>query len=360
MSADGQFLAPTSCLVDAAPHGFFAPVKRSDLDELLNEHVKDRDRIASVAQTAEHFFGGTLEHFLKGNLRGDDRRPTSSVVKAIFYEAGAVAHLNASYWSKALALTDVYNMMPQKRRNEWNESIREQKTPDFTPEIVIPTIQALLESRERFLAERIDGIFRELSGEHVTNRPEGFGKRMILNYMLSYGSIRSEKAGFIHDLRTVIARFMGRDEPGYWQNHLLVSELQKTTGEWHVVDGGALRIRLYKKGTAHLEISEDMSWRLNAILSYLYPLAIPPSFREKKKQAKSFSLMSNPLPFSVLGFFDADTRWMPETTYDLPMGDKSESQHARRPSRSSRCWAGLRSAHRVTSSTTTIARCSRP
>ncbi len=330
MSADGQFIAPTSCLVDAAPHGFFQPVKRSDIDGLLSQHVIDRQKIAKVAETAESFFGGTLEHFLKGNLRGDDRRPTSGVVKAMFDEQGAVSHLNATYWQKALALTDVYDMMPQKRRNEWNESIREQKTPDFTPEIVIPTLQGLLESRERFLAERCDGIFRELSGEHVTNRPEGFGKRMILNYMLSYGSIRSEKAGFIHDLRTVIARFMGREEPGYWQNHLLVTELQKTTGEWHVVDGGALRIRLYKKGTAHLEVSEDMAWRLNAILSYLYPLAIPAAFREKKKQAKSFSLMSNPLPFSVLGFFAEDTRYMNDTTYELPIGDKSESRTAAR------------------------------
>lgn len=82
--------------------------------------------------------------------------------------------------AKALNMTDVYEYMPNNRRTEWNEQIREMKTPDFEEETVRPTIMELLNSRQQFFAERVDGIFRALSGDHVTNRPEGFGKRMIL------------------------------------------------------------------------------------------------------------------------------------------------------------------------------------
>ena len=116
--------------------------------------------------------------------------------------------------AKALNMTDVYEYMPNNRRTEWNEQIREMKTPDFDEETVRPTIMELLNSRQQFFAERVDGIFRALSGDHVTNRPEGFGKRMILARVFNeYGWTNHDMSGFIRDLRQVIAKFMGRDEP---------------------------------------------------------------------------------------------------------------------------------------------------
>ena len=67
------------------------------------------------------------------------------------------------------------------------------------------------------------------------------------------------------------------------------------------MDGGALRVRAYLKGTAHLEVHPEMARRLNCILAHLYPMAIPPQFRQKpKKKLKDFTLMDKPLPFAVL------------------------------------------------------------
>ena len=67
------------------------------------------------------------------------------------------------------------------------------------------------------------------------------------------------------------------------------------------IDGGALRIRCYLKGTAHLEVHPDMAWRLNGVLASLYPAAIPAEFRQKpKKRLKEFAMMERPLPFAVI------------------------------------------------------------
>jgi hypothetical protein len=45
-----------------------------------------------------------------------------------------------------------------------------------------------------------------------------------------------------------------------------------------------------------------MAWRLNMVLSHLYPMAIPPEFRTKpKKRQKEFQMMQRPLPFAVVG-----------------------------------------------------------
>lgn len=234
-------------------------------------------------------------------------------VGQLFSLEGAVRALNADYWSRTLALTDVLDCMPQKRRDFWHAQIRGEETvgsgsnaekvpplPDFEEQTVRATLKDLLSMRATFFAERVDGIFRALSNEHVTNCPQGFSKRMILNQVYSTYA-NSSQVGHINDLRCVLAKFMGRDEPKWNATTGIVEIARKRHGEWITVDGGAMRIRVYLKGTAHLEIHPDMAYRLNQVLAHLHPHAIPAKFRTKQKRApKEFEMISRPLPFAVL------------------------------------------------------------
>lgn len=281
---------------------FFAPVSSDLVDSLVGQYQAMRTRIEEVAAVVTGEFAGAMQYFFEGN-RSQDRYPPS--VASLFCDkgkAGAIANLNAAYWSKAMHLTDVLNYMPQARRDEWHKSITEQTCPEFEGETVRSTLAGLLNMRSQFLGERVDGIFRGLSGEHVTNSPAAFGKRMIVGYVLSDSwSANYGKCGLINDLRCVIAKFMGRDEPGYSASEGLINALKGRWGEWVPVDGGALKIRLYRKGTAHIEVHPDMAWRLNATLAHLYPRAIPPEFRQKpKRQPKDIELIQRPLPFAVV------------------------------------------------------------
>lgn len=291
-------------LVDDDAPEFFAPVSSDLIDGLIGQYDAARQRVEAVAAfMAETLNAGTIEYFLDGNTDRDRGRISMSLAaKQLFNPKGAIACLNSSYWSKSLSLTDVYDTMPQKRRDEWNKTIREMTAPDFTEDTVRTTLGDLLRMRAQFLGERVDGIFRGLSGEHVTNAPEAFGKRMIIARVLNcYGSSDSSTCGLINDLRCVIAKFMGRDEPNYYVSERLIRTLRGHWGEWVTLDGGALKIRLYKKGTAHMEVHPDMAWRLNSILASLYPLAIPAEFRQKpKKRVKEYVLIGRPLPFTVL------------------------------------------------------------
>lgn len=311
----GELLSP-----EEVAGAFFLPAATDLICEMVGQYRKDRQLIEEVAAFAEgKACKAVLHYFLKGNATNE--RGSSSMQAAadqLFQRPGAIAHLNATYWSKALDLTDVYNAMPQARRSQWNRQIANPAgvkksrggdewellpLPDFDEETVRATLMDLLNNRARFLAERVDGIFRALSGEHVTNSPAAFGKRMIIGHLVSsYGTTNHDRVGFINDLRCVIAKFMGRDEP-QWNATSSVVELarRERRGEWVTLDGGSLRLRAYKCGTAHLEVHPDMAWRLNSILAHLYPLAIPPEFRQKpKKQPKDFVMMGRPLPFSVI------------------------------------------------------------
>lgn len=280
---------------------FFAPASADLVDGLIGQYRRERGSIEQIAALVESQAGGAIRYFLDGNGRDSFGRFGAPAVERLFQTEGAIAALNAAYWQRAIDMTDVYDAMPEKRREEWREQIRDMKTPEFAEDTVRATLQDLLASRAKFFAERVDGIFRALSGTHVTNSPSAFGKRMILAGMTnSYYS--TERVGYINDLRCVIAKFMGRDEPEHGASYGLIEFARRhRTGQWVPADGGALRVRCYMNGNAHIEVHPDMAWRLNCVLAQMHPNAIPSEFRSKpSRKAREFDMIQRPLPFAVL------------------------------------------------------------
>ncbi|MFA6039870.1 MAG: DUF4942 domain-containing protein [Methylophilus sp.] len=280
---------------------FFAPSNDDFIDGLVAQHLKLKSQIQEISAIMRGEQGNAVHYFITANA---DRNITVGK-GGLFDEEPAIKALDAAYWSKAIHQTNLLDVMPQARRTEWHEQIDKRKCPAFDESTVRATLSDLLGKRHQFFAERVDGIFKNLSGEHVTNSPAGFGKRFILAYMhTDYGSWYSQnyqRWGYINDLRCVIARFMGCEEPHYSMSDALWKALKENFGEWMQVDGNAFKIRLYKKGTAHIEVHPDMAWRLNATLAHLYPSAIPAEFRTKpKRKPKDVVLMQTPLSANVL------------------------------------------------------------
>lgn len=283
---------------------FYAPSTEGALDHLFTRREAIKGRIEAIAGFMDGEARMALGCFLSGHSVANRERYAPSADELLNVEH-AVASLDAGLWDQAMRMTDVMDCMPEARRYEWHEQIKKHATPEFTPDNVLPTFEFLLTSRNRFLAEKVDGLFQNLSRTHVTNQPEGFGKRMILPYVLSsWGNYANgDKVGYIHDLRGVIARFMGRDDPHYNDTSAAIARAAERSGKWITLDGGALRLRVYTGvKTGHLEVHPDMAWRLNAILASLHPAAIPSQFREPpKRKVRDFALMQKPLPFAVIG-----------------------------------------------------------
>lgn len=266
------------------------------LEIIFNEYDEKRAEIERIS----NFVNGKHElvaYFLSGN------KMHSFIAESLFESKGAIAALNSAYWSKAIKMTDVLDCMPADERNKWGKSIEDMTTPDFNRETVIPTLQNLLLQRETFLAQKVDGLFRKLSGNHVTNSPAGFSKRMIVEYVLDSWGLSSHRVEYLHDLRAIIAKLMGRDSnlKSYSTRESLdLLYRDGKFGEWVEFDGGALKIKLFKKGTAHMEVHPEIARSLNNILSTLYPNAIPSNHRKKDPGTKEIPLKRDILPFEIL------------------------------------------------------------
>ena len=309
---------------------FFAPSNLDAIDALVSQYNAEYQNIQYLAgMVSSEEMQSAISYCMNGNREMFHRYiPEPS---KIFNMESAQPALDAAYWQRALDLTDVLDYMPDAKRREWHEQIRAMNTPAFEEDTVRATLETLLSQRMDFLAEMVDGLFRGLSGEHVTNRPEAFGRRMIVDYVYGVFGMADRKAGLIHDLRCIIAKFMGRGTPQWGGTMHLLEHLRKTTAVWHDVDGGAFRVRVYKKGTAHMEIHPEIASRLNQILAHLHPAAIPPRHRQKPStKPTKHVLMDRPLPFYVIEELREGRVDKSEEGYKFRFGFKSEpDKHAR-------------------------------
>ena len=77
---------------------------------------------------------------------------------------------------------------------------------------------------------------------------------------------------------------MGRDDPGRDSSIAILNTARAITGEWILVDGGSIRAKCFKIGTLHLEVHPEIASRLNSILAFLHPAAIPAQHRQPLRQ----------------------------------------------------------------------------
>lgn len=282
------------------------------LAALFGEYKKLR---AEIERIASYVAGASIavSFFLSGAQK---EKHVGSLTACKLFEPGpAIRALDAEFWSRAMELTDVLDLMPADQRNGWTRQIKAHETPPFEPDNVRTTLQVMLDSRAQFFADRIQGLFYNLSGRHATNSPDGFYKRMIISGMRTYfGSFCYERSYFIHDLRCVIAMFFGRGEPLAIMTTRSLEAIYHSGefGVWHDFDGGAFRLRLYKVGTCHLEVHRDVAQRLNMVLAWKNPGAIPSKFRKGAASAvESQPVCRDLIPFDVLaevdgGFFSSE------------------------------------------------------
>lgn len=253
------------------------------LDALLAEYRQSKAEIERIAAYVADKKSNVMPYFLSGMFV--THRRMEFTANQLFDASAAIGALDAAFWDRALKLTDVLDVMPAAMRNEWCEQIRRHQAPPFDTDTVRATLQTLVLNRREFFADRVEGVFLNLSDAHLTNCPEGFHRRMVIQHVLDgWKQVSRDRVSYLHDLRCVIARFSGRPNPTHQDTYAAVDGIhtERRYGEWHDFDGG-FRLRLHKVGTAHLEVAPEMADKLNSVLAWRNPHAIPASFRKARR-----------------------------------------------------------------------------
>lgn len=335
MSTEIAVYDPSVITFDASH--IFAPINVDLIQQHLDLRNTKLKNIMSVDVIMNDTFKNTLEYFARAN-----RLTSASDVTKMFNIDLARQYIDSTHWKQIVVDMNVLQYFTAEKRSEFLEMLEKFderefttkkvynkfaqreidekmygkfKLMEFTEDNVRATIGNLLESRGRFLAEKIESLFKRLSPNHKTNKSWGFGKKFILNNCVtSYGSTCYSKMQLIDDLRFLLNKISGRatDECIGLQSTSYFDYLLEKRGEWREFDGGLFTMRGYQKGTIHIQVSEDMAWKMNQILASLYPNQIAPKDRQPpNKEPKKYSktLQDDVLSADVISILKSINRY---------------------------------------------------
>lgn len=200
---------------------------------------------------------------------------------------GDIAHakkqIDAKAWGYLMEESGVKQFMDKKGRDEWDHKIYELDVPEFTIENIKATFRVLFDSRLDFMERGIVNIFKKLSWDYKTNQPCRFGKKIIMNNMIqSWGAGKcyltpsSSHCDILDDFYKFFHLLDGKPEPDT-RTGGFYSRIQKLIRETNVVEDEYLKLKWYKKGTAHIEFKRlDIIDKMNGIIAKYHPNVLPP------------------------------------------------------------------------------------
>jgi hypothetical protein len=257
------------------------------VDEFESKH-QELEHLGDYLQSARVI--DAIRYFTHSNQASSFQVPALNISST----SCAIEKLKKEYWHKVVVDTGVFHTLPAARRAEWTQQLN-RELPPFTEVNVTSTLKDLMLNHDKFFAERVDGIFKALSGSHVTNEPQGFSKRMIFESL--YKCVAA-----LTDLRIVVSELFKRKSAITENMTRKNLEFAHNTapGKWMICDGGIFRFRVYKKSTVHVEIHPHVAWKLNEYLALLYPMAIPPAVRKRTHSEKFLPVIFDLVPSEII------------------------------------------------------------
>lgn len=185
--------------------------------------------------------------------------------------------LDAQGWRHLLNESGIRSFMSAKKREEWDEAISKLKVPPLNRETIAGTFADLYENRGAMLEQGVVEVFRCLSWNYKTNKPEAFGKKIIRAHAVQWGSPSHRFSNELDDLLRIMFKLDGRPEADHRRGSYVGLSAAMKAGEAYVDD--YVSVTLYRNAcTAHVTFRRpDLVDRMNGILAKHYGNALPPA-----------------------------------------------------------------------------------
>lgn len=271
-------------------------VERNVIKSLVSAYNEDKKKIdlsiVAFDSIDKMTFGLAFDnHYIASS---NSRNENSSIYELMNIDQ-LYKKLSQKYWHKAFNISQVKAVMPSERITEWNEQIEKGNLPEFNMENVFSTVFEFFSGRRKYMAEKVDGILKSLSTTHKTNMSDQITEKFIFSNMVfsSNEQVNTKMSEKINDLRSLIRQIRGLDEyEAISSNSMIKYFYHNNSGKWNYIDGNAFRLKIYKKGTAHIELHPELVEEMSILLSELYPMQISnkTEFIKRKKEFKSYDL----------------------------------------------------------------------
>jgi hypothetical protein len=247
--------------------------------ERIRDAASEYATIGEALTLGVGYDGPTAQHKWGEPLGGGRHDALPPVADEKWFERSKKT-VDAALWEHLLALSGLRTFLDAQAKRDWSEAIEKLTAPELTAANIRETFRELHGRRGEFFERGVVKLFRRLSWDYKTNKPQRFGKRIILKYVIdAYGFASQTTCEALDDLIRAFHLLDKQPEPDHRQGiyRALSAGLDRKPREW---SNAYLHIRTFKNGNGHLTfLREDLVQELNLVLHKHHPNSLPPEIR---------------------------------------------------------------------------------
>ncbi len=187
-------------------------------------------------------------------------------------------NIDRSIWRDLMLKSGMLALMDAEAREQWYKNLEEGDLPAINEDNILSTFEQLHLNKQDVFERGVINVFRGLSWEYKTNSPCMFGKKIIVNnlvthnrwgFSLSWGWRRDQ----LVDLERMLYLLDGKPVPDNRGDiSVRLMEYIRDNPRQQRYEDELFGIRYFQKGTAHLIFKRlDLVEKMNDIVAKHYP-----------------------------------------------------------------------------------------
>lgn len=244
-------------------------------DSALKQIEQLIEQLDTISRLTSEIGGGTAQDWAMKSGHRYDSWLTEKTDKAI---PAITRNIDRSIWRDLMLKSGMMALMDAQARDQWHKNLEEGDLPAISEENILSTFEQLHLNKMYVFERGIINIFKGLSWDYKTNSPCSFGKKVIINnlvshnrwgFSLNWGWRRDQLA----DLERMLFLLDGKVIPDNRADISinLMNHIRDNPGK-DVYDDEYFSIRYFQKGTAHLTFKRaELVDKINDIIAKHYP-----------------------------------------------------------------------------------------
>ncbi|HEJ7014026.1 TPA: DUF4942 domain-containing protein [Serratia marcescens] len=187
-------------------------------------------------------------------------------------------NIDRSIWRDLMMKSGMLALMDAEAREQWYKNLEEGDLPAINEDNILSTFEQLHLNKQDVFERGVINVFRGLSWEYKTNIPCMFGKKIIVNnlvthnrwgFSLSWGWRRDQ----LVDLERMLYLLDGKPVPDNRGDiSVRLMEYIRDNPRQQIYEDELFGIRYFQKGTAHVIFKRlDLVEKMNDIVAKHYP-----------------------------------------------------------------------------------------
>ncbi|OJT40631.1 DUF4942 domain-containing protein [Serratia plymuthica] len=187
-------------------------------------------------------------------------------------------NIDRSIWRDLMMKSGMLALMDAEAREQWYKNLEEGDLPAINEDNILSTFEQLHLNKQDVFERGVINVFRGLSWEYKTNSPCMFGKKIIVNnlvthnrwgFSLSWGWRRDQ----LVDLERMLYLLDGKPVPDNRGDiSVRLMEYIRDNPRQQSYEDEFFGIRYFQKGTAHVIFKRlDLVEKMNDIVAKHYP-----------------------------------------------------------------------------------------